>query len=80
VRRGPLADLVSWAAEGVRGEVTVVVEGAPPATEVDHDPDSLRAAVADEEAAGATRKEAIADVARRAGLPKREVYAAVHLA
>ena len=28
VRRGPLADLVSWAAEGVRGEVTIVVEGA----------------------------------------------------
>ncbi|KRF37019.1 16S rRNA (cytidine(1402)-2'-O)-methyltransferase [Nocardioides sp. Soil805] len=80
VRRGPLADLVSWAADGVRGEVTIVVEGAAPAAEVGSDPDSLRAAVADEEAAGATRKEAIADVARRAGLPKREVYAAVHLA
>ncbi len=79
VRRGPLADLVSWAADGVRGEVTIVVEGAAPAAEVGGDPDSLRAAVADEEAAGATRKEAIADVARRAGLPKREVYAAVHL-
>ena len=79
VRRGPLADLVSWAADGVRGEVTLVVEGAPPAAEVGSDPDDLRAAVADEEAAGATRKEAIADVARRAGLPKREVYAAVHL-
>ena len=26
---------------------------------------------------GSTRKEAIADVARRAGLPKREVYDAV---
>jgi 16S rRNA (cytidine1402-2'-O)-methyltransferase len=79
VRRGPLADLVSWAADGVRGEVTIVVEGAVPAAEVGQDPDALRAAVADEEAAGATRKEAIADVARRAGLPKREVYAAVHL-
>jgi 16S rRNA (cytidine1402-2'-O)-methyltransferase len=79
VRRGPLVDLVSWAAEGVRGEVTLVVEGAAPAAGVGSDPDALRAAVADEEAAGATRKEAIADVARRAGLPKREVYAAVHL-
>lgn len=79
VRRGPLADLVSWASDGVRGEVTIVVEGAVPAAEVGQDPDALRAAVADEEAAGATRKEAIADVARRAGLPKREVYAAVHL-
>ncbi|CAM5684505.1 Ribosomal RNA small subunit methyltransferase I [Streptomyces glaucescens] len=29
VRRGPLAELAEWAAEGVRGEITVVVEGAP---------------------------------------------------
>jgi 16S rRNA (cytidine1402-2'-O)-methyltransferase len=79
VRRGPLSELVEWAGEGVRGEVTIVVQGAAPAAEVGSDPDALRAAVADEEAAGATRKEAIADVARRAGIPKREVYAAVHL-
>ena len=46
--------------------------------EVGTDPESLRAAVAEEEAAGATRKEAIADVARRAGVPKREVYDLVH--
>jgi 16S rRNA (cytidine1402-2'-O)-methyltransferase len=79
VRRGPLSELVGWAGDGVRGEVTIVVQGAAPAAEVGSDPDELRAAVADEEAAGATRKEAIADVARRAGIPKREVYAAVHL-
>ncbi len=78
VRRGPLADLVGWAGEGVRGEVTIVVAGAPARAEVNSDPASLRAAVADEEAAGATRKEAIADVARRAGVPKREVYDLVH--
>ncbi|WP_086757043.1 16S rRNA (cytidine(1402)-2'-O)-methyltransferase, partial [Streptomyces griseiscabiei] len=29
VRRGPLAELAEWAAAGVRGEITVVVEGAP---------------------------------------------------
>lgn len=80
VRRGPLAELVDWAGHGVRGEVTVVVAGAPPQAEVGTDPASLRAAVADEEAAGATRKEAIADVARRAGVPKREVYDVVHRA
>jgi 16S rRNA (cytidine1402-2'-O)-methyltransferase len=78
VRRGPLADLVAWAAEGVRGEVTVVVAGATAATAAS-DPDSLRAAVAGREAAGATRKDAIAEVARAAGLPKREVYQAVHV-
>ena len=78
VRRGPLDDLVAWAADGVRGEVTIVVAGAPAEAEVGTDPESLRAAVAEEEAVGATRKEAIADVARRAGIPKREVYDVVH--
>ncbi|HXH80361.1 16S rRNA (cytidine(1402)-2'-O)-methyltransferase [Nocardioides sp.] len=78
VRRGSLADLVAWAAEGVRGEVTIVVAGALARAEVGSDPESLRAAVAEEEAAGATRKEAIADVARRSGVPKREVYDLVH--
>ncbi len=29
VRRGPLADLVTWAGGEVRGEITVVVGGAP---------------------------------------------------
>lgn len=29
VRRGGLGELAEWAAEGVRGEITVVVEGAP---------------------------------------------------
>ena len=78
VRRGQLADLVEWAAEGVRGEVTIVVAGASSRAEVGSDPDSLRAAVVEEEAAGATRKEAIADVARRSGVPRREVYDVVH--
>jgi 16S rRNA (cytidine1402-2'-O)-methyltransferase len=38
----------------------------------------LAALVADEESMGTTRKDAILDVARRAGLPKRVVYDAVH--
>ena len=78
VRRGPLAELVAWAADGVRGEVTIVVEGSSGAPAVDTDPGSLRSAVAALEASGSTRKEAIAEVARRAGLPKREVYDVVH--
>lgn len=78
VRRGPLAELVDWAADGVRGEVTVVVAGAVPTAEIDDDPASLRAAVADLEETGTPRKAAILDVARRAGIPKRVVYDAVH--
>jgi len=78
VRRGPLADLVTWAAEGVRGEVTIVVAGAPAVAEVASDPASLLAAVADLEADGVRRKEAIVEVAKRAGVPKRDVYNLVH--
>ena len=77
VRRGPLADLVTWAERGVRGEVTIVLEGAP-APEPVTDPAILAELVASEEEAGATRKEAILDVARRSGVPKRVVYDAVH--
>jgi 16S rRNA (cytidine1402-2'-O)-methyltransferase len=40
---------------------------------------SLWAAVAEREAEGMSRKEAIVDVAKLAGLPKREVYQAVHV-
>jgi len=78
VRRGPLAELVAWAADGVRGEVTIVVGGAPPVAAIATDPASLAAAVAEREAAGTPRKEAIVEVARLAGVPKREVYNLVH--
>ncbi|MBS4751792.1 16S rRNA (cytidine(1402)-2'-O)-methyltransferase [Nocardioides sp. zg-ZUI104] len=79
VRRGPLADLVAWAADGIRGEVTIVVAGASGGPDVAGDPESLRAAVAELEEEGMRRKEAIAAVAVRAGLPKREVYQVVHI-
>ena len=78
VRRAGLDELAAWAADGVRGEVTLVLEGAvADAVDVSTDPASLASAVAEEEAVGSSRKEAIAEVARRAGLPKRAVYDAV---
>ena len=77
VRRGPLAELAGWAADGVRGEVTLVVAGATPEA-APADPVAWRAAVAALTDGGATRKDAIAQVARSAGVPKREVYDAVH--
>jgi 16S rRNA (cytidine1402-2'-O)-methyltransferase len=77
VRRDGLGNLAAWASAGVRGEVTIVVAGASEdATSTD--PDTLRALVASEEAAGVPRKQAIADVARRSGVPKRVVYDLVH--
>ncbi len=76
VRRGPLPELAAWAAEGVRGEITLVVGGAP-AEPVSLSPAELADLVADEEAAGATRKDAIRTVVVRTGLPRRTVYDAV---
>ncbi|MBF4766686.1 16S rRNA (cytidine(1402)-2'-O)-methyltransferase [Nocardioides agariphilus] len=78
VRRGGLAELVAWAAGGVRGEVTIVVAGAPAAPSVGPTPDDWRRAVADLEAAGTPRKNAISQVAKSAAVPKRLVYDAVH--
>ncbi|WP_222265552.1 16S rRNA (cytidine(1402)-2'-O)-methyltransferase [Modestobacter marinus] len=76
VRRGSLSDLAAWAADGVRGEVTLVVAGATPAP-VTLGPAELAADVAAEEAAGATRKDAIRAVVERTGMPRRVVYDAV---
>jgi 16S rRNA (cytidine1402-2'-O)-methyltransferase len=79
IRRGTLGSLASGAVEDPpRGEITLVVAGAPtvPAerpTEAD-----LVAAVAELEAAGTSRKDAIAAVAAARGVPRREVYNAVH--
>jgi 16S rRNA (cytidine1402-2'-O)-methyltransferase len=76
IRRGPLSELVDWAGDGVRGEITLVVAGAT-AAPVSLDAEQLAAAVAEEEAAGATRKDAIRAVVVRTGLPRRTVYDAV---
>jgi 16S rRNA (cytidine1402-2'-O)-methyltransferase len=77
VRRGPLDELVSWAGDGVRGEVTLVVSGAEPAEPGELEPAELARRVAIREDAGQPRKEAIAAVAEQAGVPKREVFDAV---
>ncbi|MEW2315606.1 16S rRNA (cytidine(1402)-2'-O)-methyltransferase [Streptomyces bauhiniae] len=77
VKRGPLADLAAWAAEGVRGEITVVVEGAPESGPEELDAEELVRRVRIREDAGERRKEAIAAVAAEAGLPKRVVFDAV---
>ncbi|GAB4010214.1 16S rRNA (cytidine(1402)-2'-O)-methyltransferase [Nocardioides ultimimeridianus] len=79
VRRGGLAELAAWAADGVKGEITLVVSGAEAVAGLATDPDSLKEAVAALEAQGLRRKDAIAEVAVRAGLPKREVYQVVHV-
>jgi 16S rRNA (cytidine1402-2'-O)-methyltransferase len=81
VRRGPLAELAEWARGDIRGEITVVVAGASEderraAAGLVGAADWVRA-VAELEQQGETRKDAIAQVARAAGVPRREVYDAV---
>src|SRR3954470_891819 len=76
IRRGPLAELAEWAAEGVRGEITLVVAGAV-AAPVSLSTEELAAAVAAEGAAGAARQDALRAVVVRTGLPRRTVYDAV---
>src|SRR3989440_551529 len=75
VVRRPLGALAGLAP--FRGEITLVVGGAPAGAAVRPDDAGLRAAVAGHEASGTTRRDAIALVARELGLPKREVYQAV---
>ncbi len=79
VVRDGLRALSGWAADGVRGEVTVVVQGAEASAAVENTPEALREAVAELEEEGASRKDAIATVAKLAGVPKREVYDVVHV-
>ncbi|WP_041452115.1 16S rRNA (cytidine(1402)-2'-O)-methyltransferase [Hoyosella subflava] len=74
VKRGTLRELADWAKGHVRGEITVVLEGAQPAAR------SVGDQVADVErlvAAGSRLKEACAVIAERAGVSKRELYEAV---
>jgi len=75
VKRGPVADLVTWSKDGVRGEITVVVAGADPDKVLT--PEDLAREVAVDEEAGTPRKQAISDVAKRFNVPKRTVYDAV---
>ena len=77
VRRGNLGDLAEWAAGDVRGEITIVVAGAPDEPAADVGPDVLASEVARREAAGQPRKDAITEVARARGVPKRDVFDAV---
>ena len=71
VRRGGLAELAEWAAEGVRGEITVVVGGATAAaTSVEEALPGIRARVE----AGERLKDVCADVAAATGLSKKALY------
>ena len=74
VWRGRLSELASRAADGVRGEATVVVAGAPPRERAELTEPELAGLMRERMAAGMSRKDAAAEVARETGLSKRLVY------
>ena len=75
VRRGSLAELADWAAEGVLGEITVVLAGARPSADLP----TLVAAVDELVADGMRVKDACARVVdtHPGAPPRRELYDAV---
>ena len=74
VRRGSLGALSQWAASGVRGEITVVLAGAP----VGNPPPlaELVGEVTERVAAGERLKDAVTAVATEHGVSKRDLYQA----
>lgn len=76
VRRDTLAGLAAWASSGeVRGEIVVVVGGAPDRAAT-ADPAELVARVLARADAGTRLKDAVAEVAAETGATKRDLYQA----
>ena len=73
VARGTLAELASWAADGVRGEIVVVVAGSAP-REVDF-PDAVTQ-VLELVRSGTRLKDAAGEVSAHTGHSSRELYQA----
>ena len=73
VVRGTAAELVEWAAAGVRGELVVVVEGAP-AAQITF-PDAVTQ-VLELVRSGARLKDAAGEVSAHTGHSSRELYQA----
>jgi Predicted methyltransferases len=71
VRRGGLSELAAWASGGVKGEITVVVGGAPALVT---DPQTVVAGIQARVAAGERLKEVCAEVAAATGLSRKELY------
>jgi 16S rRNA (cytidine1402-2'-O)-methyltransferase len=71
--RGTLAEALAWASDHQpRGELVVVIDGAPPPAAVDSE--HLEAALSAALDRGASPRDAAAAVARDLGVPKRRAY------
>jgi len=72
VRRGPLGELAAWAADGVRGEITVVLAGAGPTVVLDTA--ALVEQVLERAATGVRLKDAVSEVAAESGVSRKALY------
>ena len=71
VKRGTAAELAAWAASGVKGEICIVVQGAPP-READLGSGVMQVLAL--VASGSRLKEASTEVAEATGLGRRDLY------
>jgi 16S rRNA (cytidine1402-2'-O)-methyltransferase len=74
VKRGDLGALALWAAEGVKGEITVVVGGAPAGVSDALDSLTAVAAVQARVAAGERLRDVCAEVAAQTGMSRNDLY------
>jgi 16S rRNA (cytidine1402-2'-O)-methyltransferase len=70
--RGTLSEAVAWAATEPVGELVLVIDGAPEPGPADDD--AILAALARARAAGASTRDAVAEVVAALGASKRHVY------
>jgi len=73
--RGTLAELAERYADGARGEVTIVVEGAPEHGASEPEPEDLEREIARRVGAGERPREIAAELSLATGLARRELYA-----
>ena len=70
--RGTVAELAERFAEPPKGEIVLVLEGAPPPSEVDDE--RIRVVLAEARAGGASTRDAADEAARRLGVSRRRAY------
>lgn len=70
--RGSLAESVAWAAEGLKGELVFVIEGAPPPDAATDD--AIRAELRQAISSGESTRDAVSGVAEKLGVGRNRAY------
>jgi 16S rRNA (cytidine1402-2'-O)-methyltransferase len=78
VRRATAGELAAWAADGVRGELTIVVAGAAQQEDAVPSPEHLATQVATLVEHGQSKRDAVDAVAAEHGISRRLVYSAAN--